>query len=294
MLRVHIKFMFISFFMAIATSIFPVFLPIVFKNLGLSNVMVGFSLALCFVVAALFSIVFGWFEERINKGKMFTATLFAYPLLPIFYSMATGLASILFIRVFAGLIASARDVSRYAILQVRSAKQTGILVSLTDSLRHLGDFIGPALAGFLIVKYSTDAMFYLSAGLLFATALYSFGHLKVNQRIVKEKVNLFEMLKGVKRGKKQGLSNKAEEEMLAFKRGLMNWGSEELIQNYLEFDAKLISSNDDRNEFDLLKDGDKFLKDLRKEMGFNDTDKVNIMSIILTAEAREELSEKSK
>ncbi len=104
----------------------------------------------------------------------------------------------------------------------------------------------------------------------------------------------FELLKNVKKGKIHGLSNKAESDMMEFKRGLMNWGSEELIENYLEYDSKLLQSKNKSNTFDMLKDGDKFLKDLRREMGFKDSDEVNIMSVILTAEAREELKDKSK
>jgi len=99
----------------------------------------------------------------------------------------------------------------------------------------------------------------------------------------------FEMLKAVKRGKTSNISNKAENEMLEFKRGLMNWGSEALIQNYLDFDSKLVNSKSENSTFDMLRDGDKFLKDLRKEMGFNDSDKINIMSIVLDAESRESL-----
>jgi uncharacterized membrane protein len=99
----------------------------------------------------------------------------------------------------------------------------------------------------------------------------------------------FEMLKAVKKGKTSNISNKAENEMLEFKRGLMNWGSEALIQNYLDFDSKLVNSKSETSTFDMLRDGDKFLKDLRKEMGFNDSDKINIMSIILDAESRESL-----
>ncbi len=120
--------------------------------------------------------------------------------------------------------------------------------------------------------------------------------------IVKEKQKVFEhfynayfeMLKVVQKEKSTKLSNKAENEMLEFKRGLMNWGSEELIKNYLEFDSKLLHSKEEGSDFDMLKDGDKFLKDLRKEMGFNDSDRINIMSIILNAEARDELENKSK
>ncbi len=104
----------------------------------------------------------------------------------------------------------------------------------------------------------------------------------------------FEMLKAVKKGKTRNISNKAESEMLEFKRGLMNWGSEELIQNYLDFDSKLLHSKGENSTFDMLRDGDKFLKDLRREMGFYDSDKINIMSVILTAEARDELKVKSK
>ena len=60
-------------------------------------------------------------------------------------------------------------------------------------------------------------------------------------------------------------------------------------KNYLDFDSKLLHSKKDNSTFDMLKDGDKFLKDLRREMGFNDSDKTNIMSVILYAEARDEL-----
>ncbi len=178
------------------------------------------------------------------------------------------------------------------------------------------------LSGSFIVSLSLWAIFYVEKtehqipifGIVGAiiTAITSVITITLNNKkakerefellIVKEKQKVFEhfynayfeMLKNVKKGKAHGLSNKAELEMMEFKRGLMNWGSEELIQNYLDYDSKLLQAKDSNNVFEMLKDGDKFLKDLRKEMGFKDTDKVNIMSIILTAEAREELNEKSK
>ena len=119
--------------------------------------------------------------------------------------------------------------------------------------------------------------------------------LKEKQKVFEHFYNAyFEILKNVKKKKKQALSPKIESEMMEFKRGLMNWGSEELIKNYLDYDAKLIQANDDTDTFDMLKDGDKFFKDLRKEMGFSDSGKVNIMSVILTAEAREEMKDKPK
>lgn len=101
----------------------------------------------------------------------------------------------------------------------------------------------------------------------------------------------FEMLFNVKKDK-NSLSTKAEQEMLLFKKGLMNWGSDTLIQKYIDFDTKLIESQGNQDKFNMFKDGDNFIKDLRKELGFNDSKKVNIMSIILTAEARKELKDK--
>ncbi|GEM_PF-1491830 len=61
------------------------------------------------------------------------------------------------------------------------------------------------------------------------------------------------------------MSTKAKTEMMEFKRGLMNWASEDLIQNYLEYDAKLLESQNQNSNFDMLKECDKFLKDLRKK-----------------------------
>ena len=63
----------------------------------------------------------------------------------------------------------------------------------------------------------------------------------------------FEILKNVKKGKKQAASSKVESEMMEFKRGLMNWGSEELIKNYLDYDSKLVQNNDMQDTFEMLK-----------------------------------------
>jgi uncharacterized membrane protein len=120
---------------------------------------------------------------------------------------------------------------------------------------------------------------------------YELHILKEKQKVFEHFYNsYFEMLKGVKKGNK-GLSNKVEQEMMEFKKGLMNWGSDKLIKEYLAFDTKLIESQGNPDKFNILKDGNDFIKALRKELGFNDSKEVNVMSIILTAEARKELKE---
>ena len=120
---------------------------------------------------------------------------------------------------------------------------------------------------------------------------YELHILKEKQKVFEHFYNYyFEILKGIKKGNK-GLSNRVEQEMMEFKKGLMNWGSDRLIKKYLEFDTKIIESEGNKDTFNILKDGDDFIKALRKELGFNDSKDVNVMSIILTAEARKELKE---
>ncbi len=99
----------------------------------------------------------------------------------------------------------------------------------------------------------------------------------------------FEMLSNIKKGKKHGLSNKAESEMMEFKKGMMNWASEGLIKKYLDYEDDLLKLQNSNSVVEMLKVGDRFMKALRKEMGFEDEDKVNILSMILTADARAEL-----
>jgi hypothetical protein len=121
---------------------------------------------------------------------------------------------------------------------------------------------------------------------------YELHILKEKQKVFEHFYNsYFEILFNVKKGQ-SGLPRKAEEEMLLFKKGLMNWGSDRLIEKYLDFETKLSGISEDNSTFNILEDGDKFFKDLRKELGFNDSKDVNILSIILTPDARKELKKK--
>jgi hypothetical protein len=121
---------------------------------------------------------------------------------------------------------------------------------------------------------------------------YELHILKEKQKVFEHFYNsYFEMLFNVKKGK-VGLSSKAEQEMLLFKKGLMNWGSERIIKKYLDFDNKLIERQSESDKFNILRVGDEFVKELRKELGYNDSNKINVMSIILNAEARKELKDK--
>ncbi|MFC2138521.1 hypothetical protein ACFLTE_10125 [Bacteroidota bacterium] len=120
---------------------------------------------------------------------------------------------------------------------------------------------------------------------------YELHILKEKQKVFEHFYNAyFEILFKVKKGQ-SGLSHKAKDEMLLFKKGLMNWGSDRLIKKYLDFDTKLLESEEKQDNFNIINEGDDFIKELRKELGFNDSKSVNIMSIILSAEARKELKD---
>lgn len=180
-----------------------------------------------------------------------------------------------------------------------------ILIVFLFALTFWGAFFVPETGDKILI-------FGIVAALITAiTSVYSItlNHMKTKERElelirIKEKQKFFshfynayfDIMVSLKQGK-NGKKTSADlvTNMLEFKKGLMNWGSEELIANYLEFDTKIQQPADPTDLYRIIRDGDKFLKDLRKDLGFEDSDKVNIMSIILDAEARNqfELSTKS-
>ncbi|MBF9018482.1 MULTISPECIES: hypothetical protein [unclassified Oceanispirochaeta] len=141
---------------------------------------------------------------------------------------------------------------------------------------------------------------------LTSVATVSLNHTKAKEReleliVLKEKQKVFEhfynayfeMLKTTKEqsnSQKQKLLKNSENEILMFKRGLMNWGSEKLISSYFMYDKSLIQNRDD--SLKMLIEGNIFLKELRKEMGFSDSGKLNILKIVLDAQSRNDLDEK--
>lgn len=116
---------------------------------------------------------------------------------------------------------------------------------------------------------------------------YQLHILKEKQKVCEHFYNAyFEILTNVKKGK-SGLTKKAIDETMLFRKGIMNWGSEKLIKKYVEYESNIQKGNG--NTQTLFKHGNDFLIEIRKELGFEDSGRVNIMSVILTPEAREEL-----
>ncbi len=117
---------------------------------------------------------------------------------------------------------------------------------------------------------------------------YELHILREKQKVSGHYYNMFfEIYKNVKNNKK-GISKKALDEMVLFKKGLMNWGSEELIRKFIEYEDSI--SDLEGNSGMIFKEGNKMLKEIRKELGFNDSRSLNILNVILTSEARKELN----
>ena len=79
--------------------------------------------------------------------------------------------------------------------------------------------------------------------------------------------------------------------MALFKKGLMNWGSEELITKFIEYENNIFTNEGDSKA--ILSNANVFLKGMRKELGYKDSKNLELMTVLLTAEAREELGFKN-
>ncbi|WP_026450439.1 hypothetical protein [Aequorivita capsosiphonis] len=118
---------------------------------------------------------------------------------------------------------------------------------------------------------------------------YELHILKEKQKVCEHFYNaFFEIFKKVKNNR-EGLTKKAIDEMALFKKGLMNWGSESIIEKYIEYEDNLDIHKD--NTRAILNNTDYFLKEMRKELGFKDSKSLRLMTLLLTAEARTELGQ---
>lgn len=71
--------------------------------------------------------------------------------------------------------------------------------------------------------------------------------------------------------------------MSNFKKGIMSWGSEKIIQEYLDYEEKLITNNEVNNTLKIAND---FLISIRKELGYEVHKNTPLVTIILDNESR--------
>ncbi len=121
---------------------------------------------------------------------------------------------------------------------------------------------------------------------------YEFHVLKERQKVCEHFYNIIvDVVKDLKKIEKRDarIVTKITAEMFLFKKCLMNWGSEELIEKFIKYD------NDNKtNEGDagaVMTNINTFLKELRKELGFKDSKNLNLIGLLLPTETRKELKD---
>ena len=75
-------------------------------------------------------------------------------------------------------------------------------------------------------------------------------------------------------------------EMLKFKKALMNWGSQELINSFIDYENKIAAEESLVVRNQIIND---FLKAIRKDLDHNDSDDIQLNEILLDPKSRTEL-----
>jgi len=84
-------------------------------------------------------------------------------------------------------------------------------------------------------------------------------------------------------------SKKLVSDLITFKKGLMSWGSERLIKNYIAFENEVFYS-ENLSLKEKVERIDKILKEIRREFGYKDSKKLKLFELFLEMDARKELN----
>lgn len=181
MKKFHLKLIITSFFLALTTTAFPVFLPVYFNEIGLSNFQIGLASAILYIVAAILSVFVGYLQEKIKNIKILISSYFGYALMPLLYLWAGSFLWIFLVKMYDGVISSLRYVGQYSALEQKSSYKTGINVSINEAFSNIASVLGPLGAGALALYWGTDSIFITSSIILFAISLYSLTLIKVRK-----------------------------------------------------------------------------------------------------------------
>lgn len=95
---------------------------------------------------------------------------------------------------------------------------------------------------------------------------------------------IFKIFNDVKKNK--NTSNLRIEEYLKFKKGIMNWGSERIIADFIKFDNQI--QNVDIEIKHRIIALELFLKSIRTELNNKVSDEISLLGILINEEARKE------
>ncbi|MCT4673873.1 MAG: hypothetical protein N4A37_11600 [Prolixibacteraceae bacterium] len=127
-----------------------------------------------------------------------------------------------------------------------------------------------------------------------STIIVTYNNVQIKQRemelnIFKNKTEAYDLflealLTIIFDEKRNKTSPKAKELIIKFKKGLLNWGSSQLIKQYIVFEDFLNSDTKDEHEF--FRQTNIFLRNLRKELGLSVKNDEKLLEIFLTSDSR--------
>jgi MFS family permease len=181
MKQLYKTLLFTSFLLSFSTTAFAIFIPLYFDEIGLSYVQIGLVLGLLNIAGGVMSLYVGYLEEKVDRIRILIASYFGYSMLPLLYLGVGGFISALLVSLYDGLISAVRYLSKYSILESRKAYETGVNVATNESLTNLGSLLGPLAAGFLVLHFGIESIFFMAFFMLLPLAFSSLRMLKYSK-----------------------------------------------------------------------------------------------------------------
>lgn len=140
--------------------------PLLQKDLGLSSADLGFVFSSFFVGYAVFNFVGGWAADRFGGKRVYVASMAGWSLFCALTAAATGLASLLVIRVLFGMGEGPLSATNNKIVFTWFPKrEAASAVGIANCGTPLGGAIAGPIVGFAALAYGWQAAF-VAAGLL--------------------------------------------------------------------------------------------------------------------------------
>uniref|UniRef100_A9A8J2 Major facilitator superfamily MFS_1 n=1 Tax=Methanococcus maripaludis (strain C6 / ATCC BAA-1332) TaxID=444158 RepID=A9A8J2_METM6 len=173
-------------------------LAIFAKSYGLSNFQIGLIFGSFALVRTIFQLPAGTLSDTYGKKIFLVAGTLLYGVTTIFYSFASGFASILIVRTLTGVFSAfVNPVAGSYIAQVSPKSKLGEYMGVFNSAVSLGFGVGPLLGGLLADMYGIMVPFYVCGILGIIASIIAYFKLEdISKSQEKQKIsgkNLFSL-----------------------------------------------------------------------------------------------------
>jgi len=115
--------------------------------------------------------------------------------------------------------------------------------------------------------------------------------------IIKEKQKVYSifydiLFQALRQSRDPKVKKLSADDYLEFKKGIMNWGSENLIKEFIDYDSKITQVNLGEDPRKIIDHAEKFLKAIRKDLGLITSKNTNVIEVILDNESRRKIKSK--